>query len=201
MIITFILSPCPTCLSRFLDSFLLIDPPLLPPPISSGRRRSTSQLHPLPTYFPSPELRPPGRCPPPPLLASTARSAPRTACLRLPSYYAPFAPPRCLPRPAPRSLLAPGGSPVAGLYSPLVSLLPPRVLRRLLSYFGSWLLWVSILREDEGPGRLHPLAVARPSPCPSAICPRRRRQSTRTPPPPLPPSRLDPIPVGKVGGA
>ena len=93
MIITFILSPCPTCLSRFLDSFLLIDSPLLPPPISSGRRRSTSQLHPLPTYFPSPELRPPGRCPPPPLLASTARSAPRTACLRLPSYYAPFAPP------------------------------------------------------------------------------------------------------------
>ena len=48
IITTFILPPFPTCLIWVLGSFIY---PLLPPPISSGRRRRTSQLHPLPTSF------------------------------------------------------------------------------------------------------------------------------------------------------
>ena len=90
IITTFIISPRPTFLSRFLDRFISL---LLPPPISSGHFCSTSQLHPIPISFPGQELHPRGSRPHPPPPASSARSAPRAACLHLPSYPASFAPP------------------------------------------------------------------------------------------------------------
>ena len=109
----FVLSPRPTCLCHFLDRFIS---PLLPPPISGGCRRNTSQLHPLPTSFPGTELLPPG-CLPQPLTppSSNACSAYRAVCLCLPLYF----PPRCRPFPAPRSLFSPGSLPDAGPSVPL----------------------------------------------------------------------------------
>ena len=89
MINNFILSPQPTCHSRFLDSFVS---PLLPPSISIGRCCCTFNLQPLPTSFPVTERCPPGSRQPPPLPDSAAWSTTPDACLRLPLCPASFAP-------------------------------------------------------------------------------------------------------------
>ena len=54
-------------------------------------------------------------------------------------------PPHFRPRPASRSLLSPGGSPVVVLSVSHVSHLHTCVLHRLLVFSGSWYLWVSQL--------------------------------------------------------
>ena len=60
IITTFMLAPRATCLCHFLVSFISS---LLPIPISNGRCRRTSQLHPLPTSFTGTECRPTGSHP------------------------------------------------------------------------------------------------------------------------------------------
>ena len=110
VITTVILALRPTCLSQFLDHFI---PPLLPPPISSGRCRRTSKSHPLSPYFPGTELCPPGRLPhlPP---ASLCRLL--CALFRVPAF-SNVSRVRLTPPPFPP--LAPGGSPSMGTSAPL----------------------------------------------------------------------------------
>ena len=122
VITTFILAPLPTYICRFLDPFIF---PLLPPPISSGFRRITDHHTRSPTpllarnashlYFANTHLPP----------SSASYYVSRSAFLRLPPYPTSFCPPRCFPRSAPRSLLAPGGSPAADPSVFLVSRIPP----------------------------------------------------------------------------
>ena len=139
MINTGILSPHPTCLSRFLNRFISSPPTS---PTSSGCHRCTSHLHPPPTYFTGTELRLPGcRPPPPPIILRRLLCAPR----RVPASTVVSRidrPPRCHSRTAPRSLSAPGGLPAAG---PSASLCPasPLCPATLPVIFWSLVLWVS----------------------------------------------------------
>ena len=142
-----------------------MSPPLLPNPISSGHRCSTSQLHPLPTSFTGTGLHPPGLFPhPPPTSLRRLLCAPH----RVPASVIVSS----IVRPPVAGLsLCPGpyrtlGVIQEGLSVSLVSCLPPYVMCRFLSSSGYWLLWVSILRKEEGPGRLHSLAITRSGPRP-----------------------------------
>ena len=128
LITTFTLAPRPTCLRQFLDHLIS---PLLPPPISSGCRRSTSQLHPLPTSFPGTDRRLPGRHPHPPTQpAFAARSAPCTACLHPPLAFT-------------QVHVDPWGFACRRSLRASMSCLPPRVMFRFPSSSGTCFLWMS----------------------------------------------------------
>ena len=94
VIINFILSPCSTCLRRFLGYFI---PPPAIAPIISGSHIRTSQSHPLPYSFPGTERHPTevSHTHHPP--ASATRSRPCAAYLCLMPYPASVRPPFATP--------------------------------------------------------------------------------------------------------
>ena len=139
--------------------------PLLPPPIISGRHRLTYHLHPLLTSFTGTERRPTVCCShPPPASLRFSLCAPH----RMPSsafvYRVVFPPVVALG-------LHPGPCRPLGVhplqFPPYICVPPPSLCADPLPViFWALVLWVSFLREDEGPGRLHSLEVARPGPRP-----------------------------------
>ena len=187
--------PNPPALAAFWIVFFL-----LPTPISSGRFRCTSHLHPFPTFVPGTEHLPPGRCPHPPTvsLRRLLCALHRTACLRLMTCTASFAP-RFRPLPAPRSLSAPGGLPDVGpsVYLCFISL--------PVCCFASHNLLVLVpmgviftLGQGSWAPPLHGSRSSHPPPPSTWTC--RRSQATWIPPTSpcsLPPGHIDPIPIGE----